>query len=207
MLIMCLTRACQNKELVSYRSAPIPICNYANSTYFACFVWAIDRIVFVLKLNRHFGAKGLFCYWFPVSYVTNIKTEPRELVCDQPQSTQILPGLTPRNYPSYKMENPSDTSSYMKMMSDTHAPVSSPLVYSCGSQPSPFHCVKAYRQLYDGMAAYDSQPSSYPGVKQEPVDYSPANCENPYEQGKIFLDILWYFSTTSIFFSREPSLC
>ncbi|XP_020902467.1 ETS translocation variant 1 isoform X2 [Exaiptasia diaphana] len=120
-----------------------------------------------------------------VSYVTNIKTEPRELVCDQSQSTPILPGLTSasRAHNGYKMENASDSSSYMKMMSEAHAPANSPLVYTCGTQPSPFHCVKAYRQLYDGMAAYDTQPTAYSGIKQEPIDYSPANCDNPYEQG------------------------
>lgn len=80
------------------------------------------------------------------------------------------------------MENATDSSSYMKMMSEAHAPANSPLVYTCSSQPSTFHCMKAYRQLYDGMAAYDSQPTAYPSVKQEPIDYSQA-CENPYEQG------------------------
>lgn len=166
-------------------SSPIPFFNYVNNAFFSCFVWVIDRVIFVLKLNRHFGAKGLFCSRFLVSYVTNIKTEPRELVCDQSQSTPILPGLTSasRGHNGYKMENASDSSSYMKMMSEAHAPANSPLVYTCGTQPSPFHCVKAYRQLYDGMAAYDTQPTAYSGIKQEPIDYSPANCDNPYEQG------------------------
>jgi hypothetical protein len=82
------------------------------------------------------------------------------------------------------MENGIESSSYMKMMSEVHAPTNSPLVYTCGTQPSSFHCMKAYRQLYDGMASYDAQPPTYPGVKQEPIDYSPA-CENPYEQGII----------------------
>lgn len=181
----------QNKGLEFYLLAgisPHPIFNYANSAFFSCFVWAIDRVIFVLELNRHFGVKSLFCCWFLASYVTHIKTEPREVVCDQNQSSTILPGLSSisRTHSTYKMENATDSSSYMKMMSETHAPANSPLVYSCGTQPSSFHCVKAYRQLYDGMAAYEAQPSPYPGVKQEPIDYSPATCENPYEQGKTY---------------------
>lgn len=83
------------------------------------------------------------------------------------------------------MENGIESSSYMKMMSEVHAPTNSPLVYTCGTQPSSFHCMKAYRQLYDGMTSYEAQPPAYPSVKQEPIDYSPA-CDNPYEQGIIF---------------------
>lgn len=84
------------------------------------------------------------------------------------------------------MDKTSDNSSYMRMMSESHASSSSPLVYTCSAQPSSFHCMKGYRQL---AAAYDSTPfdsspaPSYPSIKQEPIDYT--TCENPYEQGML----------------------
>ena len=87
------------------------------------------------------------------------------------------------------MDKANDNSSYMRMISESHASSSSPLVYTCSAQPSSFHCMKGYRQL---AAAYDSTPfdsspsPSYPSIKQEPIDYT--TCENPYEQGMLQKD-------------------
>ncbi len=84
------------------------------------------------------------------------------------------------------MDKSSDNSSYMRMISESHASSSSPLVYTCSAQPSSFHCMKGYRQLaaaYDSTA-FDASPApTYPSIKQEPIDYT--TCENPYEQGKL----------------------
>lgn len=82
------------------------------------------------------------------------------------------------------MDKTSDNSSYMRMMSESHASSSSPLVYTCSAQPSSFHCMKGYRQLaYDSTAFDSSTAPSYPSIKQEPIDYT--TCENPYEQGTL----------------------
>ena len=69
------------------------------------------------------------------------------------------------------------------MTAETHASNSSPLVYTCPTQPSTFHCMKGYRQLAYDSTPYDSSPTTnYTAIKQEPLDYT--TCENPYEQGK-----------------------
>lgn len=84
------------------------------------------------------------------------------------------------------MDKGADSSTYMRMMSESHASSSSPLVYTCPTQSSTFHCMKGYRQI---AAAYDTTPfestpsTNYASIKQEPIDYT--TCENPYEQGKL----------------------
>lgn len=75
----------------------------------------------------------------------------------------------------------------MRMISESHASNSSPLVYTCSAQPSGFHCMKGYRQLAYDSSPYDSSPSpGYPSIKQEPIDYT--TCENPYDQGMLEKD-------------------
>lgn len=84
------------------------------------------------------------------------------------------------------MEKGSDSSSYMRMISESHASSSSPLGYTCSTQPSSFHCMKGYRQLaaaYDSTPYETSPPANYASIKQEPIDYT--TCENPYEQGML----------------------
>ena len=98
------------------------------------------------------------------------------------------------------MDKANDNSSYMRMISESHASSSSPLVYTCSAQPSSFHCMKGYRQL---AAAYDSTPfdsspsPSYPSIKQEPIDYT--TCENPYEQGMLHLISELFFLASAVF--------
>lgn len=84
------------------------------------------------------------------------------------------------------MDKGSDSSSYMRMISESHASSSSPLGYTCSTQPSSFHCMKGYRQLaaaYDSTPYETSPPANYASIKQEPIDYT--TCENPYEQGML----------------------
>lgn len=87
------------------------------------------------------------------------------------------------------MDKATDNSTYMRMMTaETHASSSSPLVYTCPTQPSTFHCMKGYRQITAAFdnTPYESSPSSnYTTIKQEPLDYG-TTCDNPYEQGKPF---------------------
>nr|AOP31982.1 nerve growth factor receptor-like protein [Nematostella vectensis] len=111
------------------------------------------------------------------NYVTHVKAEPKEQPCEPVNTQETVRTLNS----SGKMEN--DSSPYMKMMGD--AANTSPLVYSCGTQPSSFHCMKSYRQLaYDNLAAFEGAPQTYAPVKQEPIDYSTAS-DNPYEQERL----------------------
>ncbi|EDO37549.1 predicted protein [Nematostella vectensis] len=114
------------------------------------------------------------------NYVTHVKAEPKEQPCEPVNTQETVRTLNS----SGKMEN--DSSPYMKMMGD--AANTSPLVYSCGTQPSSFHCMKSYRQLaYDNLAAFEGAPQTYAPVKQEPIDYSTAS-DNPYEQAPSVYD-------------------
>lgn len=112
-------------------------------------------------------------------YATHIKAEPRERACQQ--SEQHRRGTLKH---TNKMDKTTDNSSYMRMISESHASNSSPLVYTCSAQPSGFHCMKGYRQLAYDSSPYDSSPSpGYPSIKQEPIDYT--TCENPYDQERL----------------------
>lgn len=110
------------------------------------------------------------------------------------------------------MDKTSDNSSYMRMISESHASSSSPLVYTCSAQPSSFHCMKGYRQLAYDSTPFDSSPApSYPSIKQEPIDYT--TCENPYEQGMPQRDFRLNFLVftphlmSELFFLASAVLC
>lgn len=115
------------------------------------------------------------------SYAIQIKPEPRERACQDPEQHR----RTTLKH-SDKMDKGSDSSSYMRMISESHASSSSPLGYTCSTQPSSFHCMKGYRQLaaaYDSTPYETSPPANYASIKQEPIDYT--TCENPYEQERL----------------------
>lgn len=119
--------------------------------------------------------------YFSGSYAIQIKAEPRQRAC---QDTDQYRRTTLKQ--ANKMDKGADSSTYMRMMSESHASSSSPLVYTCPTQSSTFHCMKGYRQI---AAAYDTTPfestpsTNYASIKQEPIDYT--TCENPYEQERL----------------------
>lgn len=117
------------------------------------------------------------------SYAIQIKPEPRQRAC---QGAEHHRPTTLKQ--TNKMDKATDNSTYMRMMSaETHASSSSPLVYTCPTQPSTFHCMKGYRQITAAFdnTPYESSPSSnYTTIKQEPLDYG-TTCDNPYEQERL----------------------
>lgn len=114
------------------------------------------------------------------SYAIQIKSEPRERACQESEQHRRTTFEK-----QVKMDKTSDSSSYMRLISENHASSSSPLVYTCSTQPSSFHCMKGYRQLAAAYESspFESSPTSYPTIKQEPIDYT--TCENPYEQERL----------------------